>query len=364
MVSVVAKRNYYDAFDGLRGIAILMVILYHIAGFNVLFEWGWLGVDLFFVLSGFLITEILLNTESKVNFFRNFYLRRAFRILPLYYFTTVLFLWLSASIPQWREQWLFYKPSLLYLFFNLHNWLVIFSSSHLKKEMFLHYWSLSVEEQYYFLWPLAIYFLKSRKKLEILLLSLLLMVILFRAGLFVWFGDSPKLFFLHFNTRIDGLLIGSLAGVYKFYYGNKVCQLIKRTTIVSLLIYSIFALVVEFSGSSFPHFVIFGYTVVSFVFSYMAVLLVYHKENVFFRLVTGSFLQLIGKISFGLYVYHWIFLVLLRPHVSQLLLRVKRDLGDLNMLSAILCIVLSFAAAMASYYFFEKPILRWKKNYY
>jgi peptidoglycan/LPS O-acetylase OafA/YrhL len=364
MGSLTAKRDYYEAFDGLRGLAILMVMLYHGAGNIFFLKWGWLGVDFFFVLSGFLITEILLNTESKVNFFRNFYLRRAFRILPLYYFTTLLFLWLSASIPQWQEQWLFYKPSLLYVFFNLHNWMVIFSSWHLKKEMFLHYWSLSVEEQYYFLWPLVIYFLKSRKKLEILLLSLLLAIILFRLCLFVWFSDSPKLFFLHFNTRIDGLLIGSLAGVYKFNYGGKVCGLIKRATIISLLTYSIFALVVEFSGSSFPNFVVIGYTVVSFVFCYVSIWLIYHKENVFFRLATGSFLQWVGKISYGLYVYHWFFLVLLRPDISQRLLRVAGDFGYVNMMSSILCVVLSFAAATISYYFFERPILKWKKKYY
>jgi peptidoglycan/LPS O-acetylase OafA/YrhL len=364
MGSLTAKRDYYEAFDGLRGLAILMVILYHGAGDIFFLKWGWLGVDLFFVLSGFLITEILLNTESKVNFFRNFYLRRAFRILPLYYFTTVLFLWLSANIPLWHEQWVFYKSSLLYLFFNLHNWLVIFNSLHLKKEMFLHYWSLSVEEQYYFLWPLAIYFLKSRKKLEMLLASLLLMIILFRAGLFICYRDSPKLFLIQFYTRIDGLLIGSLTAVYKFYCPERVYKLIKYTTGISLLIYSVFVLVMKFSGSSFPHFPVFGYTVVSFMFSYLTLSLIYSKKSPFFRLATSSFLKTIGKVSFGLYIYHWIFLVLLRPSISKGLLLIKYNLGYVNILSSVFCAILSFVTAMASYHFFEKPILKWKENYY
>lgn len=364
MFPLMSKRNYYEAFDGLRGLAVLMVMLYHSNGHNIFFRWGWLGVDLFFVLSGFLITEILLGTPRKTNSFKNFYLRRVFRIFPLYYFTTILFLWLSATVPQWREQWLFYKSSLLYILFNLHNWLMIFNTSHLKKEMFSHYWSLSVEEQFYFLWPFAVYFLRSLRKLEILLVSLLLVTILFRAGLFSYYRDSPKLFLAQFCTRIDGLLIGSLTAVYKFYYAEQVHKIIKRLAVVSALIYSMFVLVIKISGSSFPHFPVFGYTVVSLVFAHLMLSLINGKSSFLFRLTTNAVLKKIGKVSFGLYIYHWIFLVLLCPYIAQSLLLTKYNLEHVNMLSSVLCAILSFVTAMASYHFFEKPILKWKENYY
>ena len=80
-----AGRQYFPALDGLRGLAILLVVIYHNFGFiNKYFFFGWLGVDLFFVLSGFLITDILLKSPGSKNYLRNFYFRRILRIFPLF----------------------------------------------------------------------------------------------------------------------------------------------------------------------------------------------------------------------------------------------------------------------------------------
>src|SRR6476660_8253758 len=99
MQAAPAQRTHCPALDGLRGIAILLVVLYHNFGFNSYFNYGWLGVDLFFVLSGFLITDILLNTMNTKNYFRNFYARRVLRIFPLYYLSLFLFIIILPLFP-------------------------------------------------------------------------------------------------------------------------------------------------------------------------------------------------------------------------------------------------------------------------
>src|SRR5450432_1712008 len=94
------NRSYYPALDGLRGVAILMVVFLHNFGFMNYFFFGWLGVDLFFVLSGFLITDILLKTMGKPNFLRNFYMRRILRIFPLFYLLLVICFFILPNIPS------------------------------------------------------------------------------------------------------------------------------------------------------------------------------------------------------------------------------------------------------------------------
>src|SRR5258705_5760496 len=95
---VISHRSYYPALDGLRGVAILLVVLLHNFRFMNYFFFGWLGVDLFFVLSGFLITNILMDAMGEPNFLRNFYVRRILRIFPLFYLALILFLFVVPNI--------------------------------------------------------------------------------------------------------------------------------------------------------------------------------------------------------------------------------------------------------------------------
>src|SRR5215208_5513013 len=101
MNTIHPHRAYYPALDGLRGVACLLVVIYHNFGFiNRYFFFGWLGLDIFFVLSGFLITDILLNAAGSKNFLRNFYVRRMLRLFPLYYASLIIFLIILPRIPN------------------------------------------------------------------------------------------------------------------------------------------------------------------------------------------------------------------------------------------------------------------------
>src|SRR3954463_6186807 len=101
MIATPPNRSHFPALDGLRGVASLLVVIYHNFGFiNKYFFFGWLGLDIFFVLSGFLITDILLNTLDTKYYLRNFYVRRILRVFPLYYASLVIFLIIFPAIPR------------------------------------------------------------------------------------------------------------------------------------------------------------------------------------------------------------------------------------------------------------------------
>ena len=165
MNPVILGRTYYPALDVLRGIAILLVFFYHNFSFLQVFEFGWIGVDLFFVLSGFLITDILLSSQGGRNFFRNFYARRFLRIFPLYYITLIAFFLLAPYVfsQQNADVVTYYNTNQLWFWSHLQNWLFV-NKGMSSSPMLSHFWSLAVEEQFYLFWPLIIFILKDLKR--------------------------------------------------------------------------------------------------------------------------------------------------------------------------------------------------------
>jgi peptidoglycan/LPS O-acetylase OafA/YrhL len=157
-------RTRMPELDTIRGIAVLLVVFFHgfgfryglqgLSGFPKLFVAatlpGWMGVNLFFVLSGFLITGILLDTKSRADYYRRFYVRRALRILPLYYAVLLLLAILT------RTGWVNRQASWAYLslsFFYLSNVTELFGVL----SQYTVLWSLAVEEHFYLLWPAAVH---------------------------------------------------------------------------------------------------------------------------------------------------------------------------------------------------------------
>jgi peptidoglycan/LPS O-acetylase OafA/YrhL len=211
----VVKTKHYPVLDALRGVAILDVMLYHFCGGykgnnpalllgSAIVDSGWMGVDLFFVLSGFLITGILYDTACTENKVRNFYARRALRIFPLFYGVLVGFLLLTPVLHlHWRTGHL-----LLFLFMG--NMTGIFAPSLGAVHSWInlgHLWSLAVEEQFYMLWPFVVWWVRDRKKLLWMILAVLIAGPIVR-GLFLWGGVDAGIISRLLITRADSLLFG------------------------------------------------------------------------------------------------------------------------------------------------------------
>jgi peptidoglycan/LPS O-acetylase OafA/YrhL len=170
------SRTFYPALDGVRAVAFLMVFFQHYAAL----PWGWAGVNVFFVLSGFLITGILFDSRNDPHRARNFYIRRALRIFPLYY---CVFLLVAALNPVFHWRWSIYWsawPLYLANFLPFISPTVLIDASPLQFAAWAwlrtplfpglilylgHFWSLCVEEQFYFVWPWIVFGKRSRRAL-------------------------------------------------------------------------------------------------------------------------------------------------------------------------------------------------------
>jgi peptidoglycan/LPS O-acetylase OafA/YrhL len=204
--------------DGVRGLAILLVVAMHALFFGVplpgasaalhdslyvrLAGLGWCGVDVFFVLSGFLITGILVRSKGAPHYFRNFYVRRALRIFPLYYLVLVLLLWvLPRPATTAAERWSY----LLYY----QNFRFAFGgdvTSDVARDIT---WSLAVEEQFYLVWPAIVWWLSTRRLVAMCIGAIVLAMVFRFVGLE---AGIPRPYFLTF-CRIDALAAGALLAI-------------------------------------------------------------------------------------------------------------------------------------------------------
>nr|WP_256369992.1 acyltransferase [Granulicella sp. S190] len=357
--------------DGLRGFAFLMVFCFHYgASAHTGARWVeqamyvttglWSGVDLFFVLSGFLITGILLDTREDPKYFRNFYARRALRIFPLFY--GVLFL-LVALTPVFHLQW---RPGHLAQFFYLGNVAghVDFTLNDLPPAVSLtHFWSLAVEEQFYLIWPLVVLRARDGSRLIRVCAGAIAGGFALRC-LLLWLvpNHAQEWSYGELPTHSDGLLCGAIAAV-----------LLRRTELSTLIRWTRlpFALSLVGMAGLAVHYVGFGYHDVGmtlFVYPLLAVfftcvlLRTVQRGTVFHWLGGTRGLRFFGKYSYGMYVYH----VLFFPLAARLLLPSQRLVHSKawgGMLYVAEVLVLTCIVSVLSYQLYERHWLRLKSRF-
>lgn len=363
MTDVSAKRLYYPALDGLRGVAILLVVLLHNFGFMNYFFFGWLGVDLFFVLSGFLITEILLNNLDTPHSLRNFYIRRVLRIFPVFYLLLIVCLWVLPHIDLLNLNLAYYTSNQHWFWVYLQNWLFIFKEPYGNK-LLIHTWSLAVEEQFYLLWPAAVVLIKKPKRLLALAAFVLFAVSLTRFLLWINKIDDLAYASLYTFTRIDGICVGCIIALLMKINPDW----LKRNTAIivfsfALLNFSFYFISTRYSFT-LPFLAFAGYTTFAMLFG----LLVYdaalgHTKLIQF-LFNNRFLKFFGKISYGLYMYHWPIYMLCFGSCLKLLetkLFLPHQYALLS--SSVLVTILSIIVSVISLHYFENIFTRLKSRF-
>jgi peptidoglycan/LPS O-acetylase OafA/YrhL len=350
-------RSYYPALDGLRGIAILLVIACHNFNFLPNFQFGWIGVDLFFVLSGFLITDILLSTKGSQNFLQNFYIRRILRIFPLYYGVVLVFFIFAPAFQNLQLQYNYYHSYQPLSWFHLQNWLYIFKPKPNDFLLMNHFWSLSLEEQFYLVWPLIIFAVKSNRRLSEILCVIIAASILLRFSSWLHFGDGYTNFYLQYMTRVDGLCVGSLVAVWRFSDVKQAGKKVLRLASILLGIHVIVFILSRTVLPDFPHFNFLGYSSIAAIFGVIVSLCIKNRNRVSKFFLENSVLRYFGRISYGLYVYHWPILVLGKIYFLDRLIHNGHSYEYSIMTVSVAALALTLLVATASYYLLEKKML-------
>jgi peptidoglycan/LPS O-acetylase OafA/YrhL len=339
-------KSHLPSLDGLRAIAALLVVFYHYG-----YEWcpGGLGVLAFFVLSGFLITWLLLKEEEKLGSIslRRFYMRRSLRIFPAFYTYWIL---LSAALLLFHKRYIVAQA--LASFFYVNNYYQAIQGD--PNTAFSHTWSLAIEEQFYLLWPLAFLVLRRNRHRLSFLIAGILAVMLYREALVFLFHRDQGYIYEAFDTRADQLLIGCLLAVAlrrgawsRFWRWLCSSPGLVLATIALLIVSS--ALAVQF-GAAYRDAI--GFVVDPILVAALIAQTIAWPAVGLGAALNWRWMRYLGTISYSIYLYQQ---VTVGP--------VEKWLGRWPALSLPATVLLVIFVASISYWIVERPFLRLKDRF-
>ncbi|HHF7290318.1 TPA: acyltransferase family protein [Haemophilus influenzae] len=351
--------KYRPEIDGLRAIAVISVIIYHLNE-----NWlsgGFLGVDIFFVISGFLITGIII-TEIQQNSFslKQFYTRRIKRIYPAFITVMALVSFIASAIFIYNDFNKLRKTIELAIAF-LSNFYLGLTQGYFdlsaNENPVLHIWSLAVEEQYYLIFPLIL-ILAYKKFREIKVLFIITLILFFillatsfiPANFYKEVLHQPNIYYFS-NLRFPELLVGSLLAIYHNLSASKQAskQASNLIAILSTLLLFSCLFLMNNNIAFIP-----GVTLILPCIFTALIIHATSQNNIVKLCLSNKAIVFIGKISYSLYLYHWIFIAFAYYITGE---------KQINNQSIAIVIVLTIIFSVLSYYLIEQPIRKSKLNF-
>jgi peptidoglycan/LPS O-acetylase OafA/YrhL len=374
--TLIPHRGHLPVLDGVRGIAVLMVIFHHITfagsptGKPLAILWkvgvtGWCGVDLFFVLSGFLITGILLDARTGEHYFRNFYGRRTLRIFPLYYCFLALSLFVLPLVASWLHQAPASWPTspAWFLAYGQNFWIGQHGFTAIPEALPIgHFWSLAIEEHFYLVWPLLIWLIPVRALIPSAF-ALIGLCIGLRVGL-TRVGFSADAVYVFTFCRMDALLLGAIPAIAVRMWRHITVLRLARVCCVAavLLLIAMLAYLRGFNWT-YPLMHLYGFTLLAIIFSTLLVLaLAASPQSLPGRILRWRLLRTCGKYSYAMYIFHPLVQLILGWALPLATLEsLCRGRDPALLLQGTLILAATAFAAFVSWHLLEKHFLALKR---
>ena len=365
-------RTHLRSLEGIRAYAFLLVFAVHFTGtnLNILSRWSWrapwllacqisyAAVPIFFALSGYLITGILVDTRSRESYFKTFYARRALRVLPLYYVTLA-----GLGVFLVHRNFHFLARHVLFLVY-LQNFWPSCAIYNLGSSVYIgHLWSLAVEEQFYLIWPLIIWVLPQRRDLLVFCYAAIALVFVLR---FFWpfFSLSSGAAYENTLFRSDALMMGAVLALHERGPMSNLSKLRRPAAILGsagVLILATRALVY---GQSLPY-DYFGIAISTPVLSVIGasiVVLAITPGTLVHQVSEAGWAVSLGRMSYALYVLHQLFApVFLHSVIPALCARWGSAIGHITGMS--LAFALTYALAIVADRLIEQPTMKLKRHF-
>ncbi|MBI5840699.1 MAG: acyltransferase [Chloroflexi bacterium] len=363
--------------DSLRGIAIILVIAAHtlkransfthhetLYFISNMIAFGWVGVDIFFVLSGFLITSILLRTRDDKNYFKNFYMRRALRIFPLYYICITLILFFTPILdPEYTAR---VPHAIPFLLLYQQNWLILSDGSGLNAYLFVT-WSLAIEEQFYLIWPTVVYFTRRETLIKISV-GIIVLSIITRISCTLLWDDTfliTRFFYLNTFSRFEELVSGALlAALFTNPAWKARLQPISFPVFLAALSAFVALCISVFPNTnpalgSIP--LTLGVYTLAAVFSaaLIATLMTHPEKSTIRRVFQNSVLAFFGKYSYSMYLLHLPISILLLEALWRTGIRGWKGYVSYTALAYVITIL----ASLLTWHLLEKHMLNLKRHF-
>lgn len=360
------SKNRIVELDGLRGVAILLVISFHYINNQLIHttntigkalgfitSFGWVGVDLFFVLSGFLICSILLENKYSNNFFSTFFLRRVLRILPNYYFFLLLFFLPYAFGIFNKSTFLFSRSEVpVWSYFSLLSNFFMASNETMGVPALSITWSICIEEQFYLVFPIIIFFLRRR-----LIPYFLIFVIIVSPIIRLSYGDwIPRYVLL--VTRMDSIAFGALVAYFYQFFDFKSSALK-----IKLILYVLILVDITICGLLYWFFKDLGvakHSLFGLFFAFILWLIISVDSLMLKSVLRNNLLMQIGRMSYSLYLFHYFFLGLFYLLFSQ---NNYIGIGSINdVVITIFALIFSIVFSWFIFHRIESPFVNYGKK--